>query len=184
MGVLRNGSIMVMKATTILLAMSVMLMFNIASAYFPYTSLPPPLCSPYYYLKSNLFYGCQIGFMHGLACCNNLNFHNTNENLLQKHYKYIRYTGILLKELSSSNYLQIAFIFGLQALQSIDFSRIYWLNGLEPKNDGYLQIVWRFNFITKCTFLTYYVCKLGTLFDEIKSSNYLQIAIVFGLQTL
>ena len=25
---------------------------------------------------------------------------------------------------------------------------------------------------------------LGTLFDEIKSSNYLQIAIVFGLQTL
>ena len=35
MGVLRNGSIMVMKATTILLAMSVMLMFNIASAYFP-----------------------------------------------------------------------------------------------------------------------------------------------------
>ena len=79
MGVLRNGSIMVMKATTILLAMSVMLMFNIASAYFPYTSLPPPLCSPYYYLKSNLFYGCQIGFMHELACWNNLNFHNTND---------------------------------------------------------------------------------------------------------
>ena len=25
---------------------------------------------------------------------------------------------------------------------------------------------------------------LGTLFDEIRSSNYLQIAIVFGLQTL
>ena len=28
------------------------------------------------------------------------------------------------------------------------------------------------------------VCILGTLFDEIKSSNYLQIAIVFGLQNL
>ena len=26
--------------------------------------------------------------------------------------------------------------------------------------------------------------RLGTLFDEIKSSNYLQIAILFGLQTL
>ena len=89
MGVLRNGSIMVMKATTILLAMSVMLMFNIASAYFPYTSLPPPLCSPYYYLKSNLFYGCQIGFMHGLVCWNNVNFHNTNDILHKRHYRYI-----------------------------------------------------------------------------------------------
>ena len=69
--------------------MSVMLMFNIASAYFPYTSLPPPLCSPYYYLKSNLFYGCQIGFMHELACWNNLNFHNTNDILHKRHYRYI-----------------------------------------------------------------------------------------------
>ena len=33
---------------------------------------------------------------------------------------------------------------------------------------------------------TYYTIHftLGTLFDEIKSSNYLQIAIVFGLQIL
>ena len=30
----------------------------------------------------------------------------------------------------------------------------------------------------------HYTYTLGTLFDEIKSSNYLQIAIVFGLQTL
>ena len=35
--------------------------------------------------------------------------------------------GILFDKLSTSNYfLQIAFIFGVQNLQSIDFSKIYW----------------------------------------------------------
>ena len=51
-----------------------------------YTSLR---FSPYCYLKSNLFYGCQIGFMHELACWNNLNFHNTNDILHKRHYRYI-----------------------------------------------------------------------------------------------
>ena len=46
---------------------------------------------------------------------------------------------------------------------------IYWVY---PSNMGILK--------SNITIM----CRLGTLFDEIKSSNYLQIAIGFGLQTL
>ena len=48
--------------------------------------------------------------------------------------------GILFDNLSTSNYfLQIAFIFGVQNLQSIDFSKIYWLK--VHKNSWVLYIL-------------------------------------------
>ena len=50
-------------------------------------------------------------------------------------------------EILTSNYLEIAFIFGLQTLQSIDLGRIYCLKGLEPKNKGYFQIDGCQNFV-------------------------------------
>ena len=48
--------------------------------------------------------------------------------------------GILFDKLSTLNYfLQIAFIFGVQNLQSIDFSKIYWLK--VHKNSWVLYIL-------------------------------------------
>ena len=48
--------------------------------------------------------------------------------------------GTVFDEILTSIYLEIAFIFGLQTLQSIDLGRIYCLKSLEPKNKGYFQI--------------------------------------------
>ena len=48
--------------------------------------------------------------------------------------------GTVFDEILTSIYLEIAFILGLQTLQSIDLCRIYCLKGLEPKNKGYFQI--------------------------------------------
>ena len=48
--------------------------------------------------------------------------------------------GTVFDEILTSIYLEIAFILGLQTLQSIDLSRMYCLKGLEPKNKGYFQI--------------------------------------------
>ena len=48
--------------------------------------------------------------------------------------------GTVFDEILTSIYLEIAFILGLQTLQSIDFSRMYFLKGLEPQNKGYFQI--------------------------------------------
>ena len=49
-------------------------------------------------------------------------------------------TLTVFDEILTSIYLEIAFILGLQTLQSIDLSRMYCLKGLEPKNKGYFQI--------------------------------------------
>ena len=52
---------------------------------------------------------------------------------------YVCMLGTVFDEILTYNYLEIAFIFGLQTLQSIDLGRIYCLKGLEPKNKGYFQ---------------------------------------------
>ena len=61
------------------------------------------------------------------------------QNLLEQTSE-IYILGTVFDEILTSNYLEIAFIFGLQTLQSIDIGRIYCLKGLEPKNIGYFQI--------------------------------------------
>ena len=61
------------------------------------------------------------------------------QNLLEQTSE-IYILGTVFDEILTSIYLEIAFIFGLQTLQSIDLSRIYCLKGLEPKNKGYFQI--------------------------------------------
>ena len=48
--------------------------------------------------------------------------------------------GTVFDEILTSIYLELAFILGLQTLQSIDLSRMYGLKGLEPQNKGYFQI--------------------------------------------
>ena len=48
--------------------------------------------------------------------------------------------GTVFDEILTSIYLELAFILGLQTLQSIDLSRMYCLKGLEPQNKGYFQI--------------------------------------------
>ena len=47
---------------------------------------------------------------------------------------------ILFRQIATLIKVRLAFIFGLQTLQSIDLCRIYCLKGLEPKNKGYFQI--------------------------------------------
>ena len=54
--------------------------------------------------------------------------------------RYVRTLGTVFDEILTSIYLEIAFILGLQTLQSIDLSRMYCLKGLEPQNKGYFQI--------------------------------------------
>ena len=48
-------------------------------------------------------------------------------NIGRKYLADISILGILFDEIPTSNYLEIAFIFGLQTLQSIDLGRIYCL---------------------------------------------------------
>ena len=55
-------------------------------------------------------------------------------------HKEIGMLGTVFDEILTSIYLEIAFILGLQTLQSIDLGRIYCLKGQEPKNKGYFQI--------------------------------------------
>ena len=45
---------------------------------------------------------------------------------------------ILFRQITTSIKVRVAYVFGLQTLSSIDFSKIYQLKGLEPKNKGYL----------------------------------------------
>ena len=61
------------------------------------------------------------------------------QNLLEQTSE-IYILGTVFDEILTSISLEIAFILGLQTLQSIDLSRMYCLKGLEPKNKGYFQI--------------------------------------------
>ena len=71
---------------------------------------------------------------------------------MASHYSVLLYTkpsilGILFDKISTSSYLQIAFLGGSNPLITIDFTKFYWLKGLKPKNEGYLWIVlnWKFH---------------------------------------
>ena len=56
-------------------------------------------------------------------------------------YSYLKalIVSILFRQITTSIKVSMAFVFGLQILQLIDFSRIYQLKGLEPKNKGHTK---------------------------------------------
>ena len=67
-------------------------------------------------------------------------------------YIVIQYiVDILFHQITEFIKVHVAFVFGLQALQSIDFSKIFWLKGLKPNNKCYMNFY-------ECCELTKKVC--------------------------
>ena len=55
-----------------------------------------------------------------------------------------------------------------------------WKEKVDLANESYLTFL-----VTELLiYINIQVCRLGILFKELSSSNYLQIAFIFGLQTL
>ena len=51
-------------------------------------------------------------------------------------YVVSRYLNTFFRQIKSFLRFRLAFVFGLQTYYLIDFSKIYQLKGLEPKNKG------------------------------------------------
>ena len=62
--------------------------------------------------------------------------------------KYVS-LDILFFQITTFIKVRVAFVFGLQTLSLIDFSKIYQLNGLEPKNKGRTNFYEQFNLTKK-----------------------------------
>ena len=59
--------------------------------------------------------------------------------------------GILFRQITTIINVHLAFVFGLQTLRLIDFTKIYQLNGLKPKNKG------NKNFYDRCDLMKKYI---------------------------
>ena len=75
------------------------------------------------------------------------------------------------RQIKSFLRFRLAFVFGLQTYYLIDFSKIYQLKGLEPKNKGHTNCYERYDLTKKCG-MGYHTTKMESLDMSIVHCRY------------